>query len=243
MRTALVSDIHGNGVALRAMLDDLDRQEIDQVVCLGDVAQGGPEPVEVLDAVRDRAWRVVMGNADAFLLDPESGREPTTARHLDMREWSVGQLGPERLEFIAAFEPTIEASLGDDVGLLAFHGSPGDFDDVILPTLDPAAHLELLGEFDADVLAGGHVHVQWLRRFGGSVFLNPGSVGLGYDHDQPEDDLRFDAWASYAVLTVAGGAAEIAFRRVPFDYREVLAVLKERGMPYVDYYDWRWEPR
>ena len=80
MRTALVSDIHGNGVALRAVLDDLDRQEIDRVVCLGDVAQGGPEPVEVLDAVRDRDWRVVMGNADAFLLDPESGREPTTAR-------------------------------------------------------------------------------------------------------------------------------------------------------------------
>jgi predicted phosphodiesterase len=243
MRTALVSDIHGNGVALRALVEDLDRQEVDQVVCLGDVAQGGPQPAEVIDVVVGRGWSVVIGNADAFLLDEDAGNEPKTPRHLEMREWSNEQLGPERLELIARFEPTVDAGLGEGQRLLAFHGSPSSYDDVILPTLDPAEHRALLGDFDADVLAGGHTHVQWQRRFGGTVYLNPGSVGLGFDHDQPEDDLRFDPWASYAIVTVEDGATEIGFRRVPFDHREVVAATRETGMPHADWYDWRWEPR
>src|SRR4249919_3845264 len=111
VRTALVSDIHGNAVALAALFEDLDGQRVDQVVCLGDVAQGGAQPAEVIDAVQARGWPVVMGNSDAFLLDPDAGEEPLTPRLLEMREWSVSQLGPDRLEFISGFSPLIELQL------------------------------------------------------------------------------------------------------------------------------------
>lgn len=208
------------------------------------MAQGGPSPSEVVDAVRAQGWRVVMGNADAFLLDPEASSEPTTPRHLEMREWSRAQLGDERLDFIGTFSPTLEAGLCGGRTLLAFHGSPGSFDDVILPSIDEESHRALLAGHDADVFAGGHVHVQWLRRLGASVYVNPGSVGLSYDHSQPEDDFRFDAWAAYALVeTDDGGATEIALRRVPFDHREVIEVLRTSGMPHADTSTWRWEPR
>jgi hypothetical protein len=86
--------------------------------------------------------------------------------------------------------------------------------------------------------------VQWLRRLGASVYVNPGSVGLSYDHSQPEDDFRFDSWAAYALLeTDEDGATEIALRRVPFDHREVIEVLRMSGMPHGDTSTWRWEPR
>src|SRR5262249_5839603 len=243
VRVALVSDIHGNGVALRALLADLDAAEVDEVVCLGDVGQGGPAPVAAIDAVRERRWKTVMGNSDAFLLDPHASDEPVTERHLQMREWSCAQLGSDRLDFIASFSPTVEVALSDSLELLAFHGSPRSFDEVVLPTLDLADHQALVADHDANVFAGGHIHLQWLRRLGARTWLCPGSVGLSYDHDQSEDDLRFDPWAAYALLTLHGEATEISFRRVPFDYREVISEIDGSGMTDADYSRWRWDPR
>ena len=242
-RTALVSDIHGNAVALAALLEDLDEQRVDQVVCLGDVAQGGAQPTEVIDAVRARGWPTVMGNSDAFLLDPDAGDEPATPRLLEVRAWSVEQLGADRLDFIRTFSPVIELKLGDDATLLAFHGSPRSFDEVVLPSLDVAEHREVVAGHDADVFAGGHVHLPWLRRLGASTWVCPGSVGLSYDHDQPEDDLRFDPWAAYALVTVQDRRMEIGFRRVPFDSQEVVAAQASSGMPDAHSSSWRWEPR
>ncbi|MEX2645486.1 MAG: metallophosphoesterase family protein [Gaiellaceae bacterium] len=107
MRTALVSDVHGNAVALEAVLADLDREPVDQVVALGDMAQGGPQPAEVVDTVAALGWPVVLGNADDFLLDPDAGAEEATERQLEARAWSVERLGPGRLETIRGFAPTV----------------------------------------------------------------------------------------------------------------------------------------
>src|SRR5919108_1893362 len=159
-RTALVSDVHGNAVALEAVAAALERDAVDQVVCLGDVAQGGPQPAEVIDRIRQLGWPVVLGNADDFLLDPEAGAEPATPRLLEVREWSVSRLGPDRLEYIGSFSPTVEADLGDGRRLLGFHGSPASYDDVILPWLETEVVHGFLTGRDASVLAGGHVHLQ-----------------------------------------------------------------------------------
>ncbi len=231
MRTAIVSDVHGNAVALEALLDELDRNPVDQVVCLGDVAQGGAHPAEVIDRIRVIGWPVVLGNADDFLLDPEAGREPVTPALLEVRAWSVEQLGQERLDFIRTFPATVEADLGEQQTLLAFHGSPADYDDVLLPSLGEAEFRGFLDGYDAPFLAGGHVHLQYLRRVGLRTFVNPGSVGLSYDHEQPEESLRFDPWAAYAVVTTEPGAVELSFRRVPFDPGDVLRAIEKSGIP------------
>jgi predicted phosphodiesterase len=231
MRTAIASDIHGNAVALAALVADLERNPVDQVVCLGDVAQGGPQPAEVIDRLRELGWPIVMGNADDFLLDPDAGAEPKTPEMLEVRAWSVEQLGGERLDFIRSFHPTISVDLGEGRSLLAFHGSPASYDDIILPPLEEEQFRSFLEGYDASVLAGGHVHLQWLRRLGDSIFLNPGSVGLSYDHEQPQEDVHFDPWAAFAVVTTADGALELSFRRVPFEREQVVRALEESGIP------------
>jgi len=68
-RVALISDIHGNAVALEAVLDDLAGRHVDELVCLGDVAAGGPQPREALARLRELGCRVVLGNADGWLLE------------------------------------------------------------------------------------------------------------------------------------------------------------------------------
>jgi predicted phosphodiesterase len=88
-------------------------------------------------------------------------------------------------------------------------------------------------------LAGGHLHVPQLRRVGEALYVNPGSVGLGYDHLQPEDDFRFDPWASYAILE----RSAVQFRRVPFNPEDVIRITRESGIPYGEEGLSRWELR
>jgi predicted phosphodiesterase len=64
LRIALFSDVHGNAVALRAFLEDLDRESVDHMVCLGDHAQGGAQPAECLELLQELGCPAVMGNSD-----------------------------------------------------------------------------------------------------------------------------------------------------------------------------------
>lgn len=224
MRTALFSDIHGNAVAFAAFLGDLEQHSVDRLVCLGDAIQGGPQPAECVRRLRALDCLVVMGNADWYVLTGETG-EPETDAHARMREWTLAQLSGDDLAFMRGFQPTVDAP-----GLLAFHGSPGSFEELILPTTAEDEFRRMLGGADAPLLAGGHVHLQFTRRRGDSVFVNPGSVGLAYDHEQPADDVRLDPWAQYAIVDAA--AMSVEFRRVPFDREEVIASYEESGAPH-----------
>ena len=68
MRVALISDIHGNSVSLEAVLADIERENVDQIICLGDISTLGPKPVEVMDRIRDLGCECILGNHDFFLL-------------------------------------------------------------------------------------------------------------------------------------------------------------------------------
>ena len=197
MRVAVISDIHGNCLALDAVLADIDGNSVDRIICLGDAIQGGAQPRETVARLRELACPVVMGNADAWLLTgKDTGAEgPPTAWQLAMREWSLAQLSEEDRSFVGAFRPTVEIALLAGKTLLCFHGSPGSFDDVILPLTPDEDVRRFLGEYVPVILCGGHTHVQQIRHLGETFYFNPGSVGVAYRHDQPEGSFRTDPWA------------------------------------------------
>ena len=234
MRVALFSDVHGNAVPFDAFLADLDRQDVDQVVCLGDHAQGGPQPAECLERLRDLECPAVMGNSDDFLLTLDPGDEPVTEAQLETARWSQAQLSKEQLDFHRSFQPTVELDLGGGRSLLAFHGTPRSRNEIVGPWMDEEAFREPFADVDATVLAGGHTHQQWARRLGDRYYVNPGSVGLAYDHHQTEESFRADTYAEYAVLTVDGPGVGVEFRRVPFDAGAVIAAIEASGMPHHD---------
>jgi diadenosine tetraphosphatase ApaH/serine/threonine PP2A family protein phosphatase len=193
--------------------------------------------------LRELDCPTVLGNADAFVLDADAGAEAPTERQLTVRDWTREQIGSEGLTFIETFQPTLTLSLGDGRELLAFHGSPSSYDDIILPPLEEDEFRRMLGPPSAAVMAGGHVHLQWLRRYGASTFVNPGSVGLSYDHVQPDDDLRVDAFAAYARIETGDGRLEIAFRRVGFDSDAVISAIRSSGVPHAESLVTQWQPR
>jgi putative phosphoesterase len=192
---ALVSDIHGNDRALAAVVAELERIGVERALCLGDAVQGGDEPRQVLDRLAKLRWPVVLGNADDFLLEvPSDPVEEITPRHLERREWTLAQLDSTHLDQIRSFRRTIELDR-----LLAFHGSPRSYDDVLLPESDDESPWRVEG---FDVLAGGHTHLQWTRIVGGALYVNPGSVGVSDDR-----------LAQFAVLT----GASVSFKRVAWN--------------------------
>jgi predicted phosphodiesterase len=166
---ALISDIHGDARAFDAVLTELERLGVGDAIVLGDVAQGGDEPAAVLDRLAELGWPVILGNADHFLLEiPTESNEEFTEAQLARREWSLAQLDERRLEQIRAFHPTYARD-----GLLAFHGSPRHFEDVLLPETEDISPWQVDGYA---LLAGGHTHRQWARRIGDALYVNPGAV-------------------------------------------------------------------
>ena len=226
MRVGLFSDVHGNAVGFDALLADLERCPVDRLVCLGDVAQGGPQPAECLERLRALDCAIVMGNADWFVLTGDPGAEPVTEAQEAVRQWTLARLSDTDRDFVRSFRPTV-----DEPPVLGFHGSPASFDDVILPSTPEDEFRRLLAGSDARILAGGHVHRQFVRRLGSSLFLNPGSVGLSYDPEQPEDAMRFDPWAAWAVVEVDGDRLSVEFRRAPFDPAAVVKAIEASGIP------------
>lgn len=236
MRLALIADIHGNAVALDAVVADLARRDADRVVCLGDAVQGGAQPAEVVDRLRALACPVVMGNADAWLLSgvETSPTPPPPERQAvldDVRVWSLTKLSTADRAFMASFAPTVTMEVGGR-RFLGFHGSPSSFDEVLLPTTPRESFERALAPHAADFMAGGHVHLQFVRRFATSLHVNPGSVGVAYLHDQPDETARVDPWAEYAVLDVEGPRASLEFHRVPYDLAAWLRILAASGRPH-----------
>ncbi len=125
MRIGLISDIHGNRVALDAVLEDIERSGgVDQLICLGDVAVG-PQPNESLARIRELECPVIMGNWDACFLDgmPEVHDE-IGLKLVETAEWWASFLSDGDKDFIRSFQRTLEVPLDDGASMFCFHGSP-----------------------------------------------------------------------------------------------------------------------
>jgi predicted phosphodiesterase len=238
-RIVVFSDMHGNNLALTAMLEDLRGERIDHLVCLGDAIQGGPQPREVVSSLRQLACPVVMGNADDWLLTGEASgaEEIADERQAQMdavRAWQLSRLGAEDLAFIRSFQAKITLPLEGGRKLLCFHGSKKSFDDVILPSTPDEAVRGFLEPEEDTVYTGGHTHMQFVRHFGRTFHFNPGSVGFAYRHDQDDASFRADPWAEYAILTSDGARLRLEFRRVPFDLGALMEVYRSSGRPFAE---------
>ena len=239
MRIAVISDMHGNDLAFAVAEADIKKQHVDQIVCLGDAIQGGPQPAEVVQRLRRLNCPVVMGNADAWLISGEEtadeGIPPERLKKMgEIRLWSLSQLTEDDIDFISTFQPTVTIKLEGGLDLLCFHGSPTSFDDVILPAAPEEDFQKFLGAYRGKILTGGHTHAQQIRRIGDLFFFNPGSVGFAYSHNQPDNEFHADPWAEYAILTAENGQVSLEFRRIPFDARELTRIYQESGRPFAE---------
>jgi putative phosphoesterase len=242
MRIALLADIHGNRTALEAVLAELNNDPVDQLVCLGDVAIFGPQPCDTLARLRDLGCPVVMGNTDAWALDPQPQpvRDEETIYFNAIELWGAAQLSDADRAFIRTFRPTLTVDLGEQNQLLCYHGSPRSYHDSIIATTPDEELATFLGDAPVTILAGGHTHAPFVRRFQQSIVLNPGSVGLPYER-LPGGGVRNPPWAEYGILTVSGADVRVELRHTPVDMAQLAQAVRQSEMPHADWWlaDWQ----
>jgi len=232
MRVALLSDIHGNDVAFRAVLGEINRHGADQIVCLGDVATLGPNPRATLELLFETNCPCIMGNHDAFLLEPELLKAYTQAAPvIESINWCRAQLPRASLDYLATFKSILELPLGSSSTLLLYHGSPRSNVDEILATT-PQDELDAFFEGrHATVMAGGHTHLQMLRPYQGGLLLNVGSVGQPFKEYVAGGRPTILAHAEYAIVEEVSGVLSITLHRVPVDRHALQKSVAETANP------------
>ena len=236
---AALSDIHGNLPALEAVLAELERESVDEVVCLGDVALG-PQPAETVARVRGLGCAVVMGNWDAWVLDgfPAAHEDPWK-RFVEQGEWWARKLSAEDRAFLRTFVPRIQLGV-DGVRVLGFHGSPLSYDDMILATTPHSDVLCMLEGFDQPLMLAGHTHVQLARVVDGRLVVNPGSVGLPFRGLPLGESQLISPWAEYALVHLEGSRISVELRRTSYDVDGMLQHTIESGAPHAAWWAETW---
>lgn len=203
---AVISDVHGNLAAVKAVLAEVDRLGPHEVVVAGDLALGGPRPHECVELIRRRGYPTIRGNTDEWLT-----KKPGAVT--DGISWCAARLTDDDRAFLAGlpFLWRREAPEGD---LVVVHAAPWSISDVIRP--DAPAHevRRVFEESGAAALVYGHIHQAYVRSFEGKLLVNAGSVGIPFDGD----------WrASFVTLVPSGNGWSATLRRVAYDREAVIS--------------------
>ena len=233
MRYALLSDIHANLTAFKAVLEDIERQGgVDEVWCLGDVVGYGPEPGRCVELLKSIKHTCIAGNHDLGAIGRlELGNfNPDAATAI---RWTVGQLTDADVDFLSALPTVTERE-----GITLVHGSPREPVWEYLVSISAAR--ENFAYFKTRFCMVGHSHMPLVfkQEEGGAssfipfaegvglvlgkgrLIINPGSVG------QPRDG---DPRASYAIYDSEAGVVRL--HRVSYDINEVQLKIMKNNLP------------
>lgn len=230
-RIAILSDVHGNSVALEAVLKELKREKPDFVLVAGDLVLNGPDPNGAIDALRGLEGDggiIVSGNTDIAVGDfdygaafpqYQDGVPDTVAAAV---EWAHDELGDEQLDWLRRLPAERRIRGGDDQLVLVVHASPGSQTRGFDQELDANIVFERAAATDARVICVGHTHLPEVRDLGWKVIVNDGSAGFVFDGDPT---------ASWAMVTIDGTEVAAEIRRTEFDVLSVANAISARGLP------------
>ncbi|MEP4771039.1 MAG: metallophosphoesterase family protein [Roseibium sp.] len=232
MRIAVVSDIHGNVLALEAVLADLKTERPDVIVNLGDCVSGPLWPEETAAILRESNWPTVRGNHDRFLIeDPIEKLGPTDA-------FAAERLSSASMDWLKTSQPTIR--LNEEVFLI--HGTPDNDDRYLTEKVDgPKGHLPdeetLLAEIKSEhapIICCGHTHIPRVIRLQktGQTILNPGSVGLPSYEDSHPNKHKMEAGsphARYALMSKGVNGWAFQEKILPYDWDAAALEAEKNG--------------
>lgn len=228
MKYAFISDIHGNATALEAVLENIQKKEVDKIFVLGDLCFRGPEPKRSLEIIRSLNTDVIKGNADEWVVRGiHKGEVPEKNINIMNRErdWTYHQLEKEDIHYLENLPVDLIVEHGK-LKIHCFHATPNSLIDVVQPSeSDEIVQEKLMIEREFDLYVYAHIHKPFVRYINGKCIINTGSVGL------PFDGLNM---ASYALLHIEYDYFEVSIVRVPYEVRLVIEKLKEMDYPNRD---------
>lgn len=226
MKVAILADIHGNAVALREVLNDIQRESIEQFIILGDVVMVGPNPQLVMDFLRGlnpSCW--IKGNTDMWFEEITEDWTPVDEREEELYryfKYCKDGLISEDIHFLTNL-PINESIKVSGKSILCVHGSPRKVNE-IMDSRVPIEELEqMLEGIDETIVLCGHSHVPYIGVIGEKHIFNVGSVGRPLDGNQS---------ASYGILDLdVVDSPKFIIKRVNYSIEETIEISEQLNFP------------
>lgn len=227
-----MTDIHGNELALQAVLNEIDvRGDVQEIWCLGDMIAMGPDTNEVLDILFKRSnVRMITGNHDEAILSLILGEgHPESYKHTrEHHEWIAHQLSEENVKRLQLLPRTIIKEINGtrlfgihyhiEQHLREAHIKEEPFYSILDPTLD---NMEMMfGDYPAEIICFGHNHPEHLFRTDDKIYLNPGSLGVSKGNTAP-----------YAIIDFCSIKPEVTIHYVKYDKEAFLQKFETLQVP------------
>lgn len=225
MKIAFLSDIHGNAVALEAVLKDIEKKQVDTIYVLGDICYRGPEPKRSLQLVQSLNVNVIKGNADEWVVRGIK-KDEVPDQVLEImnkeRDWIVSKLNKEDIDYLQQLPKTLHFEAAG-LTIHAFHATPDSLFDVVLPAeSDDTIKTKLMTSADANIYVYAHIHKPYIRYLNGKIIINIGSVGLPFDGVKK---------SSYAIVDIEDKRVSTSIERIEYDLEKVIRQYEELDYP------------
>ncbi len=248
-KIAIISDVHGNITALKAVIADIEKRNINKIFCLGDSVLKSCNSDQVIDLLREKCEVILKGNCDEAITRPDIPKG---------RFWTRDLIGEERASFIYNLPVSYDFYMSGYL-IRLFHSSPFGLDYIFNPmfsnknTIYSATEIhdamqlfentEFIGKSKSDpipdIVGYGHIHTPNLLRIRNKTLFNPGSVGMPIEmlNDNYNDETnKFSTVASYIILEGIYGSKELSsidlnLVRLPYDIEEEIKLLEASTLP------------
>lgn len=251
MKYAIISDVHGNNMALQNVINDAKMNGADAYIFAGDYCVCAPWPKEVIETMQNmKDAFIVKGNEEHYLHCPEGDDG-----QFEISRWSKHQLSAKQIEWLDQLPEQLEIKDGDH-NIFITHKSETFIGTIEFDSFGPQliaakkeiiphdkllvrinhildqnrAFLDKQERMRKGIYIFGHSHIQWYKEIDGHLYINPGSCGLPLDC---ENYLG----APYTLLTVDETGISVEERRVAYDADELINKVKESSQ-FEEAYVW-----
>ena len=211
MKLGLISDVHANIVALEAVMKKLEENEVDTIVCLGDLVGYGPAPNEVIELIRKKRVLCSLGGSDERVAFDFIGARRRRGVADKTIEWTHTVIEKSNLNYLRGLP--VQARLRTPVGRLRyFHSGINSPSETLKIGETVAEQVQVLDECRCKILAIGKSHVPYSKKLPSGWIINPGSVGL---------TLNGEPGADYAILDISKNDIDVTMGKAEYDYSAV----------------------
>lgn len=220
MRIACISDIHGNIYALNKVLESIDENQVDQIVCLGDLTGYGPHPNEAVALIRRRKILCLKGNYDASVVENKFSYIRETDINSFSLPWTVEELRASHKFYLESLPEKLTLTF-EDKSILLVHGSPKSINQYL--HYDSQDSEEIMQHIPEDALVCAHTHIPYVKEYGNKLLVNDGSVG------KPKNGKPH---GTYVILNIEKNKdVKVEIKEVPYDTLKTMKDMEMKNFP------------
>lgn len=220
IKVAVLTDIHGNSVALEAAIADAKKYNIDEFIICGDLVNDFPCSNEVIDTLKNLTTNIIKGNREQYLIEYDKHLYKWPNIQFKNTLFLYNQLTKENLEFVKKLPTTLKLKY-EDITFRIIHGNMDAINGLVYSE-DEEAKKDCVRNLEEDVVILGHTHQSaWVDKVNGKTIINAGCIGIA-PKEMPE--------AEYIILNINGKNLDVEIKKVNYSLAELKRKIIESGI-------------